>query len=65
MNLFKFLLFLGHCVEFNVRGGVIQDQKSAPCNRKFPKCDRYYYSTNAYKCKVEKVFFLFFFVVSA
>lgn len=42
-------IIFGHCVEFNVRGGVIQDQKSAPCNRKFPKCDRYYYSTNAYK----------------
>lgn len=42
-------LIFGHCVEFNVRGGVIQDQKSALCNRNFPKCDRYYYSTNAYK----------------
>lgn len=42
-------IIFGHCVEFNVRGGVIQDQKSALCNRTFPKCDRYYYSTNAYK----------------
>lgn len=51
-----FVLFLGHCVEFNVRGGVIQDQKSAFCTKTFPKCDRFYYSTDAYKCKVWKVF---------
>ncbi|XP_052710322.1 uncharacterized protein LOC128184774 [Crassostrea angulata] len=42
-------IIFGHCVEFNYRGGVIQDQKSALCNRMFPKCDRYYYSTDAYK----------------
>lgn len=47
-----FVLFLGHCVEFNFRGGVIQDQISAPCNKKFPKCDIIYNSTDAYKCKV-------------
>lgn len=27
------------CVEFNVGGGVIQDQRSALCNETFPKCD--------------------------
>lgn len=42
-------IIFGHCVEFNVRGGVIQDQKSAPCNKKFPKCDIIYNSTEAYK----------------
>lgn len=42
-------IIFGHCVEFNARGGVIQDQKSAPCNEKFPKCDIFYYSTDAYK----------------
>lgn len=38
-----------HCVEFNVRGGVIQDHLSAPCNATFPKCDEYYFSSDAYK----------------
>lgn len=43
-------LILGHCTEFNVIGGVIQDHLTAPChNRSFPKCDRFYYSTEAYK----------------
>lgn len=42
-------IIFGHCVEFNARGGVIQDQKSAPCNEKFPKCDIFYNSTDAYK----------------
>lgn len=43
-------LILGHCTEFNVIGGVIQDHPTAPCyNRSFPKCDRFYYSTEAYK----------------
>lgn len=43
-------LILGHCTEFNVIGGVIQDHQTAPCyNRSFPKCDRFYYSTEAYK----------------
>lgn len=46
------LLFLGHCVEFNRLGGVIQDQYSSPCNDAFPKCDKYYSSSNAYKCNV-------------
>lgn len=44
--------FLGHCVEFNTGGGVIQDQMSAPCNSSFPKCDDIYHSTDAYKCNV-------------
>lgn len=38
-----------HCVEFNVRGGVIQDHLSAPCSATFPKCDEYYFSSDAYK----------------
>lgn len=43
-------IIFGHCVEFNVHGGVIQDQKSAPCsNKTFPKCDDFYYSSDAYK----------------
>lgn len=41
----------GHCVEFNVPGGVIQDQISAACNETFPKCDASYLSSTAYKCK--------------
>lgn len=55
MILSKFLLFLGHCVEFNVRGGVIQDQRSAPCNQTFPKCDKIYPSSEAFKCRVSKI----------
>lgn len=50
------MIFVGHCVEFNVRGGVIQDQMSAPCNKTFPMCGRIYSSTDAYKCKVSEVF---------
>lgn len=42
--------FVGHCVEFNQLGGVIQDQLLSPCNDTFPKCDGVYYSTAAYKC---------------
>lgn len=38
-----------HCVEFNVRGGVIQDHLSAPCSATFPKSDEYYFSSDAYK----------------
>lgn len=48
----KFVRFVGHCVEFNLLGGVIQDQRSSPCNDTFPKCDRFYDSTAAYKCNV-------------
>lgn len=42
-------MIFGHCVEFNRLGGVIQDQYSSPCNDAFPKCDKYYSSSNAYK----------------
>lgn len=42
-------IIFGHCVEFNVRGGVIQDQLSAPCNATFPKCDNFYISSDVYK----------------
>lgn len=45
-------LFLDHCVEFNVAGGVIQEQSSARCNNEFPKCDVFYKSSTAYKCKM-------------
>lgn len=42
-------IIFGHCVEFNVLGGVIQDQLSAPCNAAFPKCAEYYLSSEIYK----------------
>lgn len=42
-------IIFGHCVEFNLLGGVIQDQRSSPCNDTFPKCDSFYDSTTAYK----------------
>lgn len=42
-------IIFGHCVEFNVLGGVIQDQRSAPCEQTSPKCDTIYSSTDAYK----------------
>lgn len=45
---------LGHCVEFNVGGGVIQDQRSAKCDDTFPKCDNIYNSVDAYKCNAIK-----------
>lgn len=49
---FLILLFSGHCTEFNDAGGVIQSHISAPCNQSaFPKCDQFYLSTKAYKCK--------------
>lgn len=48
----SFVLFLGHCVEFNLLGGVIQDQLSTPCNAIFPKCDAIYISTAAYTCNI-------------
>lgn len=32
-----------------MRGGVIQDHLSAPCSATFPKCDEYYFSSDAYK----------------
>lgn len=52
---FCFFTVLGHCVEFNVAGGVIQDQWSAPCNKTFPKCDNSYLSWKAYLCKTRQV----------
>lgn len=42
-------IIFGHCTEFNVHGGVIQDQMSTPCNNTFPKCDLIYNSWDAYK----------------
>lgn len=42
-------IVFGHCVEFNLLGGVIQDQWSSPCNDTFPKCGHVYNSTAAYK----------------
>lgn len=42
-------IIFGHCVEFNVRGGVIQDQLSTPCNATFPKCTYFYLSSDVYK----------------
>lgn len=45
------MILSGHCTEFNIVGGVIQDQQSAPCNKTFPKCAEYYASYDAYKCK--------------
>lgn len=42
-------IIFGHCVEFNVHGGVIQDQRSARCNQTFPKCENIYQSSDAYK----------------
>lgn len=42
-------VILGHCTEFNVLGGVIQDHDQSPCNDHFPKCDEYYNSSDAYK----------------
>lgn len=50
------MVFVGNCVEFNVRGGVIQEQMSAPCNKTFPKCGSIYSSSDAYKCKVSEFF---------
>lgn len=48
----KIFLFIGHCTEFNEVGGVIQDQLLSKCNGVFPKCDDYYFSSDAYKCEV-------------
>lgn len=42
-------IIFGHCVEFNLQGGVIQAQHPSPCNDTFPKCDKYYNSSTAYK----------------
>lgn len=48
--------FTGHCTEFNVHGGVIQDQMSTPCNDAFPKCGLIYNSSDAYKCMITEVY---------
>ncbi|XP_052710893.1 uncharacterized protein LOC128185306, partial [Crassostrea angulata] len=42
-------IIFGHCAEFNVDGGVIQDQIFTPCKDTFPKCDQFYRSVTAYK----------------
>lgn len=41
----------GYCTEFNEVGGIIQNHYPAPCKRVFPKCNKAYYSSDAYKCK--------------
>lgn len=41
---------LGHCTEFNVVGGIIQSHSTVSCNKTFPKCDKVYKSSDAYKC---------------
>lgn len=53
---------LGHCVEFNVGGGVIQDQRSAKCDDTFPKCESIYNSVDAYKCNAIKKNIIMFFM---
>lgn len=42
-------IIFGHCVEFNVLGGVIQDQLSTPCKATFPKCADHYLSSDIYQ----------------
>lgn len=42
-------ILLGFCAEFNVAGGVIQNNEAAPCDKTFPKCDAIYNSREAYK----------------
>lgn len=55
---------LGHCVEFNVGGGVIQDQRSAKCNDTFPKCESIYNSVDAYKCNaIKNIIMLFMYII--
>lgn len=39
----------GRCTEFNVAGGRIHIHHEPPCNNEFPKCDKVYNSTDAYK----------------
>nr|XP_034318945.1 uncharacterized protein LOC117687017 [Crassostrea gigas] len=38
-----------YCTEFNVGGGVIQRHAQVRCNSVFPKCDKKYISSDAYK----------------
>lgn len=43
-------IIFGHCTAYNVGGGVIQHHFSAQCSHSaFPKCNRFYLSTEAYK----------------
>lgn len=42
-------IIYGYCTEFNVIRGIIRGQTSAKCNRIFPKCDKMYNSSDAYK----------------
>nr|XP_022293622.1 uncharacterized protein LOC111104129 isoform X2 [Crassostrea virginica]XP_022293623.1 uncharacterized protein LOC111104129 isoform X2 [Crassostrea virginica]XP_022293624.1 uncharacterized protein LOC111104129 isoform X2 [Crassostrea virginica]XP_022293625.1 uncharacterized protein LOC111104129 isoform X2 [Crassostrea virginica] len=43
-------IILGHCTEFNDKGGIIQMQRRSPCNNSgFPKCEIFYKSSDAYK----------------
>lgn len=51
-------IIFGHCVEFNLLGGVIQDQLSSPCNSIFPKCDALFSSTDAYKCNTFNPYYI-------
>lgn len=43
------LIVGGHCAEFNVAGRRIQVHSLLHCNKRFPKCDAVYNSTDAYK----------------
>lgn len=52
LSSFKYICFYsGRCTEFNVAGGRIHIHHEPPCNNEFPKCDKVYNSTDAYKCK--------------
>lgn len=42
-------LMFDYCTEFNVGGGVIQRHAQGRCNSVFPKCDKQYISSDAYK----------------
>lgn len=42
-------IIFGYCTEFNEVGGIIQNHYPAPCKRVFPKCNKAYYSSDAYK----------------
>lgn len=39
----------GFCTEFNVAGGIIQQNPDAECNETYPRCDKAYSSADAYK----------------
>lgn len=42
-------LIFGHCTEFYVAGGLLQNHQEAKCNESFPRCGRVYSSADAYK----------------